>query len=73
MSDLEKERLKENQPEKAVLEKLQDVPIKGLKSVFLGVKSPQIVRGISKSRYISHHDRWDNLQMYCKLGQVYLS
>ena len=47
MSDLEKERLKENQPEKAVLEKLQDVPIKGLKSVFLGVKSPQIVRGIS--------------------------
>ena len=54
MSDLEKERLKENQPEKAVLEKLQDVPIKGLKNVFLGVKSHQIVRGISKPRYISH-------------------
>ena len=47
MSDLEKERLKENQPEKAVLEKLQDVPIKDLKSVFLGVKSRQIVLGIS--------------------------
>jgi hypothetical protein len=54
-----RKRLNENQQqekenevhEKAVSEKLHDVPIKDLKSVFLGVKS-QIRRGISKPRYI---------------------
>jgi len=52
MSDLEKERLNENPLEKAVLEKLQDVLIQGLKSVFLGVKSRQIVLGISKKKHL---------------------
>ena len=47
MSDLEKERLKENQLEKAEYEKQPVEPIKGLKSVELGVKSHQIVLGIS--------------------------
>ena len=51
-ADLEepRKRLNENQQQekenevhvKAVLEKLQGVPIKGLKSVFLGVKNHQI-------------------------------
>jgi len=50
-----RKRLKENQqqekerevPAKVKYEKRQDVPIKGLKSVNLGVKSRQIVLGIS--------------------------
>ena len=47
---LEKE---EEVPEKVKYEKRQDVPIKGLKSVFLGVKTPNL-RGISKPICISH-------------------
>ena len=51
----QRKRLNENQQQekesevhvKAVLEKLQDVPILVSKSVFLGVKSRQIVLGIS--------------------------
>ena len=49
MSVLEKERLKENQLEKAEYEKRLEEPIQVSKSVFLGVKS-QILRGISNGK-----------------------